>query len=68
VPKATPDSVVKIIHEATLEALKSPAVREKIENQAGRVFTAGPADLDAIVTKDIRALSKIVKERGIKPE
>lgn len=68
VPKATPDSVVKIIHEATLEALKSPAVREKIENQAGRVFTAGPADLDAIVTKDIRELSKIVKERGIKPE
>jgi tripartite-type tricarboxylate transporter receptor subunit TctC len=68
VPKATPDAVVKVIHEATLEALKSQAVREKIENQAGRVFTAGPVELDALVSKDIKALSKIVKERGIKPE
>ena len=64
----TPDAVVKVIHEATLEALKSQAICEKIENQAGRVFTAGPAKLDALVSKDIKALSKIVKERGIKPE
>ena len=68
VPRATPDAVVKILHEATLEALRSPAVRERIESQAGRVSTGGPAELDAIVARDIRQLSKIVKERNIKPE
>ena len=68
VPRATPDAVVKILHEATLEALRSPAVRERIESQAGRVSTGGPAELDAIVASDIRQLSKIVKERNIKPE
>ena len=68
VPRATPDAVVKVLHEATLEALKSPAVRERIESQAGRVATAGPADLDAMVAADIRQLSRIVKDRNIKPE
>ena len=68
VPRATPDAVVKILHEATLEALRSPAVRERIESQAGRVSTGGPAELDAIVASDIRQLSKIVKERNIEPE
>ena len=68
VPRATPDAVVKILHEATLEALKSPAVRERIESQAGRVGPGGPAELDAIVARDIQQLSKIVKERNIKAE
>ena len=68
VPRATPDAVVKILHDATLEALQSAAVRERIESQAGRVGPGGPADLDAIVARDIRQLSKIVKERNIKAE
>ena len=68
VPRATSDAIVKVLHEATLEALKSPAVRERIESQSGRVATAGPADLDALVAADIRQLSKIVKDRNIKPE
>ncbi|MBL8386469.1 MAG: tripartite tricarboxylate transporter substrate binding protein [Burkholderiales bacterium] len=68
VPRATPDAVVKVLHEATLEALKSPAVRECIEAQAGRVATGSPADLDALVAADIKTLSKIVKDRNIRPE
>ena len=68
VPRATPDAVVKVLHEATLEALKSPAVRERIEAQAGRVATGGPAELDTLVAVDIKQLSKIVKDRNIRPE
>lgn len=68
VPRATPDAVVKILHEATLEALKSPAVRERIESQAGRVSPGGPSELDALVAADIRQYTKIVNERRIKPE
>jgi tripartite-type tricarboxylate transporter receptor subunit TctC len=68
VPRATPDAVVRILHEATLEALKSPAVRERIESQAGRVSPGGSAELDALVAADIRQYTKIVNERKIKPE
>ncbi len=68
VPRATPDAVVKVLHEATLEALKSPAVRERIEAQAGRVATGSPTELDTLVAADIKQLSKIVKDRNIRPE
>ena len=68
VPRATPDAVVKVLHEATLEALKSPAVRERIESQAGRIAPAGPAELDALVSADIKQFTQIVKARNIKPE
>ncbi len=68
VPRGTPDAVVKVLHEATLEALKSPAVRERIEAQAGRVSSGSPEQLDAIIAADIKLFTKIVRERGIKPE
>jgi len=68
VPRGTPDAIVKTLHEATLEALKSPAVRERIEAQAGRVSGGSPEQLDAIIAADIKLFTKIVRERGIKPE
>jgi tripartite-type tricarboxylate transporter receptor subunit TctC len=68
VPRATPLAVMKVLHEATLEALKQPAVKERVEAQAGRL-TPGSADaLDAIVAADIKRYSAIVRERGIKAE
>jgi len=68
VPRATPPAALKVLHEATVEALKSPAVRERIEAQAGNIIGAGPGELDALVAQDIKRYSKIVRERGIKPE
>lgn len=68
VPKATPNAVVKILHEATLEALKSPAVKERIESQAGRIIGGSPEQLDALVHEDIKRYTKIVKDFGIKAE
>ncbi len=68
VPRATPNSVVKVLHEATLEALKSPQVRERIEAQAGRIIGGSPEQLDALVAEDIKRYTKIVKDFGIKAE
>lgn len=68
VPRATPNSVVKILHEATLEALKSPQVKERIEAQAGRIIGGSPEQLDALVAEDIKRYTKIVKDFGIKAE
>ena len=68
VPRATPPAVVKVLHEAMLEALKQPSVRERVESQAGRLAPASGEALDAIVADDITRYSKIVRERGIKSE
>jgi len=35
VPRAMPVAVMKVLHEATLDALKQPLVRERVEAQAG---------------------------------
>ncbi len=68
VPRATPPAVVRVLHEATVEALKQPAVRERVEAQAGRLTPGSGEALDKIVVEDIRTYSKIVRERGIKAE
>ena len=68
VPRATPPAVMKVLHEATLDALKWPAVRERVEAQAGRLTPGTGEALDKIVAQDIRTYSKIVRDRGIKAE
>ena len=68
VPRATPAAVVKVLHEATLEALKSPQVRERVESQAGRIIGGSPEKLDALVAEDIKRYTKIVRDFGIKAE
>jgi tripartite-type tricarboxylate transporter receptor subunit TctC len=66
VPRATPPHIVKALHEAMLEALKQPAVRERVEAQAGRLSPADGGVLDALVTEDIKRYTRIVRERGVK--
>ena len=68
VARATPDAVVNVLYAATMEALRAPAVRERIESQAGRVSGGTPQQMDAIVADDIKRYRKIVQERGIKAE
>ncbi len=68
VPRATPPAVMRVLHEATLEAMKQPAVRERVEAQAGRLTPGSGEALDAIVGADIKRYTQIVRDRGIKAE
>ena len=68
VPRATPDAVVAKLHAATLAALKDPAVAARMESQAGFIIGGSPAELDALVTREIRQFTQVVKEQGLKPE
>jgi tripartite-type tricarboxylate transporter receptor subunit TctC len=38
-PKGTPEAIVKKLHDATVEAMKTPALREKLES-AGLIFVS----------------------------
>jgi tripartite-type tricarboxylate transporter receptor subunit TctC len=68
VPRATPDAVVKKLHAATVEALKDPATAARIESQAGRVIGGSPRELDALVSREIKQFTQVVREQNIKPE
>jgi tripartite-type tricarboxylate transporter receptor subunit TctC len=68
VPRGTPAAIVKVLNDATLDAMKQPAVRERVEAQAGRLTPGTGEALDKIVSDDIKRYSQIVRERGIKAE
>lgn len=68
VPRATPAEVVAKLHGATLAALKDPAVAARMESQAGQIIGGSPSELDALVSREIRQFSQVVREQGLKPE
>lgn len=68
VPRSTPDAVVNRLHQATMAALKDPAVAARMESQAGLVIGGSPAELDQLVAREIRQFTQVVREQGLKPE
>jgi tripartite-type tricarboxylate transporter receptor subunit TctC len=68
VPRATPNDVVARLHQATLAALKDPAVAARMESQAGTIIGGSPAELDALVANEIRQFTQVVREQGLKAE
>jgi tripartite-type tricarboxylate transporter receptor subunit TctC len=68
VPRATSEDVVNKLHQATLAALKDPAVSARMESQAGKIIGASPAELDALVAREIRQFTQVVREQSLKPE
>lgn len=68
VPKNTPDAIVQKLHQATLAALADPAVKARVDSLAGTIIGGGPAELDALVNREIKAFTNVVREQKIKPE
>jgi tripartite-type tricarboxylate transporter receptor subunit TctC len=68
VPRATPDAVVRKLHAATVAALQDPATKTRMESQAGRIAGAPPEALDALVAREIRQFTQVVREQNIHPE
>ena len=68
VPRATPTEIVNRLHESTMAALNDPAVRARMESQAGQIIGGSPAELDVLVSDEIRQFTTVVREQGLKPE
>lgn len=68
VPKATPEAVVQKLYKATATALEDPAIKAKIEGLSGRIIAGSPSTLDALVSKEIKDFTKVVRDQKIKPE
>ena len=67
-PKGTPDAIVQKLRNATVEAMKTPAVREKLES-AGLVFVSDdrttPEYLSKFVESEIAKWAAPIKAAGI---
>jgi tripartite-type tricarboxylate transporter receptor subunit TctC len=67
-PKGTPDAIIKKLHDATVEAMKTPAVREKLES-AGLQFVSDerttPDYLATFVQSEIAKWAVPIKAGGI---
>lgn len=68
VPTGTPAPVIARLHQATAAALADSEVRNRLEGQGITVAAAPPAELDALVSREIRLFSEVVREQGIKVE
>lgn len=68
VPKATPDAIVKKLYGATVAALEDPKIRARIEGLSGSIIAGDPNTLDALVSKEIKEFTKVVREQNIRPE
>jgi tripartite-type tricarboxylate transporter receptor subunit TctC len=66
-PKGTPEPIVKKLNDAAREAMKTPAVREKLEGLGVAVVTEDrmtPAYLDQFVKDEIVKWGKAIKDSG----
>jgi tripartite-type tricarboxylate transporter receptor subunit TctC len=67
-PKGTPDAIVAKLDHATIEAMKTPAVREKLESAGLKFVTddrATPEHLAKFVQSEIAKWAVQIKTSGV---
>jgi tripartite-type tricarboxylate transporter receptor subunit TctC len=67
-PKGTPDAVVKKIHDVAVEALKTPAVRERLEGLGAQIVSddrTQPQYLAQFVKREIDKWAAPIKASGV---
>ncbi|MFZ9544720.1 MAG: Bug family tripartite tricarboxylate transporter substrate binding protein [Hylemonella sp.] len=67
-PIGTPAATVQKLSEAAKVALESPAVRKSAETAGVEIRFMPPAQLDALVRKDIQYWSKVIKTANIRAD
>lgn len=67
-PMGTPAATVQKLSEAAKVALESPAVRKSAETAGVEIRFMPPAQLDAVVRKDIQYWSKVIKTANIRAD
>ena len=61
-----PAALAKRVADELAKAAKSPAVIEKLSAQGMEVSGASPAELDALVRKEIPRWATVIKDNNIK--
>jgi len=67
-PKGTPADIVQKIHEATVEVLKIPELREQLIQRGFEPIGNTPDQFASFISSEITKWAKVVKIAGIEPE
>jgi tripartite-type tricarboxylate transporter receptor subunit TctC len=67
-PARTPGEVLDALSRATVEAMKSPEVRERLQGAGFRVAGSNRQELDRLLREDIARWEKVVKATGFKAQ
>ena len=65
-PAATPDDVVNGLNKAIVDALNSPAVKERLAKLGGMASPTTPAEFGKLVDAESAKYAKLVKLSGAK--
>lgn len=66
VPAGTPPAVVERLHQATVAATKSPALRERLAAQGDEVVVEGPARFQAFQAAELEKWKRVITTTGLK--
>jgi tripartite-type tricarboxylate transporter receptor subunit TctC len=66
VPVKTPREVVNRLNQATLTALATPEVRERLASQGAEPLPMSPEQFDTMIREEMAANAAIIKAAGIK--
>lgn len=65
-PAKTPPEIVRAMHAQLAQALKNPAVAEKLTAQGMEISGGGPEELDAFLRREIPRWAEVVKANNIR--
>jgi tripartite-type tricarboxylate transporter receptor subunit TctC len=68
VSSKTPRDVVQKLNAATLKALQTPEVRERLANLGADPLPMSPEGFDALIREEMVSNGEIIRAAGIKPE
>ena len=67
-PAKTPKDIVAKLHDATVRALRSPDIRERMNAIGFDVVAGTPEEFGAFMKAEVERWTRAVERGGIKPE
>ena len=67
-PAKTPKEVLAKLHDATVKALQSPEVRERMQNIGFDVVASNPQEFGRFMREEVERWTRVVQKGGIKPD
>ena len=66
-PAATPPAIVAALNKIATEAMRDPAVREKLASQGAELIGDSPEHFRSFIEAEIAKWAKVIKAAGIEP-
>jgi tripartite-type tricarboxylate transporter receptor subunit TctC len=67
-PAGTPPEVIEVLNRAAREAVRSPAVQDKLGKLGMRVAASTPLELQQLLTSEIKRWGDVIRAARIDPE